>query len=81
MSKTRPEPENAPETVTDWDRIRQRAGRDDSIFPNRRVYLFASLIRVEDDKWLGRFKREAEERGLEVASKNGHLYVLLPVGT
>lgn len=70
-----------PTTMTNWDRIRQRAGRDDRLFPNRRVYLYGSLIRVESDEWLARFKQEAKDHGLEATSKNGHLYVLLPVGT
>lgn len=68
-------------TMTNWNRIRQLAGRDDRLFPNRRVYLYVSLMRIESDEWLSRFKREAEEHGLEITSKNGHLYVLLPVGT
>lgn len=68
-------------STTNWDRIQRLAGRDDNLFPNRRVYLFCSLQRVESDTWLKRFHREAGERGLEATSKNGHLYVMLPVGS
>lgn len=69
-------------SVTDWDTIKLRAGRDERLFPNRRVYLFGSLHRLDPtDEWLARFRREATEHGLDITSKNGHLYVLLPVGS
>ena len=69
-------------TVTNWERVQHLAGRHERLFPNRRVYLFGSLQRLDPAaEWLQRFRREAEERGLEVTSKCGDLYVLLPVGT
>lgn len=69
-------------TVTDWDRIQKRAGRDKHLFPFRRVYLFGSLSRLNPtNEWLKQFRAEAEERGLEVTSKCGRLYVLLPIGS
>ena len=70
------------EDMADWERIKRLAGRDERLFPFQRVYLYGSLHRMGvTSDWLKRFRSEAFEHGLDVASKNGHLYVLLPMGS
>jgi len=66
--------------VTNWDRIIKRAGRNERLFPNRRVYLYGSLVHMTDE-WFKLFHEQAKERGLEATSRCGYLYVLLPVGS
>jgi len=69
-------------SMANWERIKLLAGRDERLFPFQRVYLYGSLNRLDvTDEWLSRFRREAAEHGLGVTSKNGHLYVLLPMGS
>lgn len=61
-------------SVTDWDRIRLRAGPN-SDFPNKQVYCYGSFSRMTND-WYTRFKIEAEAEGFEVAIHRGVVYLL-----
>lgn len=69
------------QTVTNWERIRRLAGPN-STFPGRRVYLFTSrqFDGELETAWLRRFRREANERGMEVISWGRHTYVALVPG-
>ena len=64
-------------TVTDWDRIRLRAGPN-SAFPGGQVYCYGSFRNMEQD-WFEQFKNEAKDRGHEVVVTGGVVYILIGV--
>jgi len=70
----------------EWDRIASRAGTNEEVSKDGRVYLFCSLERMDHAKidlfggksWLEQLRIEAPSHGAEAVVHCGHLYFVWP---